>query len=162
MKIRYHIPQGINPKNNAIRWATWFGCGFITPAPGTWGSLGALPFGVLLYALGGPILLLLALCAILPLGLWAAHEYGKAVQEHDSPQIVIDEVIGMWIALILAALNPALIIIAFLAFRFFDTLKPWPICFFDKKVKNAAGVILDDVIAGLFACLCVVGADLIF
>ena len=154
MKIHYKVPDNLNPKAPFVRWATWFGCGFISPAPGTWGSLGALPFGILLYALGGPILLLFAICAILPLGLWAAHEYGKAIKEHDSPQIVIDEVIGMWIALIPVAGAPVFyIILAFLLFRFFDILKPWPISFFDKNVKNAFGVILDDVLAGLFALL---------
>ena len=74
---------------------------------------------------------------------------------HDSKMIVIDEVAGQWIALLPAALNPALILIAFILFRFFDILKPWPISFIDKKVPGALGVMGDDIIAGLFAAICV-------
>lgn len=161
MKISYKVPEGINPKQNFAIWATWFGCGYLNPAPGTWGTLGAIPFGILFYALGGPILLFVAVCVIIPLGLWAAHNFGKASGDHDSKMIVIDEVAGMWIALIPAALNPFLIIVAFLAFRFFDILKPWPISFFDKKMENAAGVMLDDVVAGIFAALCVIGINIL-
>ena len=161
-KISYQVPSGINPKASYARWATWFGCGYISPGPGTWGSLGALPVGIVLYILGGPILLLLAICAILTIGFWAAQEYGKAAQEHDSKQIVIDEVAGMWIALIPAGLNPLYILIAFVLFRVFDIYKPWPIYLADKNIKNAGGVMLDDVLAGLFACLGLVLIDVLF
>ena len=124
---------------------------FLNPAPGTWGSLGALPFGIALYALGGSIFLAIAVVIITVIGLWAADRFDKAMQGHDSKMIVIDEVAGQWLALIPAALNPYLIFVAFIGFRFFDVLKPWPISFFDKEVRGAAGVMGDDIVAGLFA-----------
>ncbi len=159
MRITYTIPSPINPREPYARWASWFGCGYLSPAPGTWGSMVALPLGLILYALGGPILLLLGICALIPVGLWAAQEFGKKIGEHDSKHIVIDEVAGMWIALVPAALNPLLIVVAFIAFRGFDILKPWPVCFFDKKMHNAAGVMLDDIVAGLMACMVVISVE---
>jgi phosphatidylglycerophosphatase A len=159
MTIKYQIPQGIDPKRPSSLLATWFGCGYLHPAPGTWGTLGAIPFGLILFALGGPILLIIGICIVSAIGLWAADDFGKAVNEPDAKQIVIDEVAGMWIALIPAALNPLLIVVAFAAFRFFDILKPWPVSFADKNFKNATGVMLDDILAGFYAYLCVLVVD---
>lgn len=107
---------------------------------------------------GGAITLGIASLCITLLGLWAAHKFDQDMDGHDSKMIVIDEVAGQWIALIPAALNPALILLAFIAFRFFDILKPWPVSFFDKKVPGAIGVMGDDIVAGLFAALCVIAA----
>lgn len=153
--LNFKIPEQLDQKKPFIWVASWFGCGFINPAPGTWGSLGALPFGVAIYALGGPYALIIAAIAATIIGLWAADKFDKAMDGHDSKMIVIDEVAGQWIALIPAALNPALIVFAFIGFRFFDILKPWPVSFFDKKVAGAVGVMGDDVLAGLMAAICV-------
>tara|TARA_R110001592_G_scaffold16881_5_gene71439 strand:+ start:720 stop:1208 length:489 start_codon:yes stop_codon:yes gene_type:complete len=151
MKLNYTVPEKLDQKQRYVWIASWFGCGFINPAPGTWGSLGAIPFGLVIYALGGAYALGVAAFLITVLGLWAADKFDKAMDGHDSKMIVIDEVAGQWIAMIPAALNPVLVIIAFIAFRFFDILKPWPISFFDKKVKGAVGVMGDDIVAGIFA-----------
>ena len=151
MPLNYSIPKKLD-RNKAYTWvASWFGCGFINPAPGTWGSLGAIPFGVALFWTGGSSLLAVAVVAVTILGLWAADRFDKAVDGHDSKMIVIDEVAGQWIALIPAALNPYLIIVAFVSFRFFDIIKPWPVSFFDKKIRGPVGVMGDDIVAGLFA-----------
>ncbi len=159
MSLNYSIPEKLD-RNKAYTWvASWFGCGFINPAPGTWGSLGAIPFGIVIYMLGGGTLLAVAAAFITLLGLWAADRFDKAVDGHDSKMIVIDEVAGQWIALIPAALNPYLTLVAFIAFRFFDILKPWPVCFFDKKIKGAMGVMGDDIIAGLYAAAIVILVD---
>ena len=153
MKLNYKVPKQLDQKKLYVWLASWFGCGFINPAPGTWGSLGALPFGVVIFALSGAYGLGFAAFIITTIGLWAADKFDKAMDGHDSKMIVIDEVAGQWIALIPAALNPFLIILAFILFRFFDILKPWPICFIDKKVKGAAGVMGDDIVAGFFAAI---------
>lgn len=73
--------------------------------------------------------------------------------------IVVDEVAGMWIALIPVAAYPSFLFIAlaFLLFRFFDVLKPWPISYLDQNVDGAAGVMADDILAGVFAAFCLIG-----
>ncbi len=153
--LNFKVPEQLDKKKPFVWVASWFGFGFINPAPGTWGSLGALPFGVAIFALGGVNALMVAAVIATLVGLWAADRFDKAMDGHDSKMIVIDEVAGQWIALIPAALNPALILFAFIAFRFFDILKPWPVSFFDKKVAGAVGVMGDDVLAGLMAAICV-------
>ena len=157
--IKYKIPDKLDRKKDYVWLASWFGFGFIKPAPGTWGSLAAIPFGLIIYEFGGAPALAIAVIIVTIIGLWAADKFDKAMDGHDSKMIVIDEVAGQWIALIPAALNPLLIIIAFITFRFFDILKPYPISFIDKKVKGAWGVMGDDIIAGIFAALCVMGVD---
>ena len=162
MTVNYSIPEQLDRKK-AYTWiASWFGCGFLKPAPGTWGSLGAIPFGIALYMLGGGILLAIATLIVTIIGLWAANRFDKAMDGHDSKMIVIDEVAGQWLTLIPAALNPYLIFVAFIAFRFFDILKPWPISFFDKEVKGAIGVMGDDIVAGIFAGIVVILAESLF
>lgn len=143
--------------------ATWFGCGLLKPAPGTWGTLGALPFGVaLLYYGGWPVLALTTiLCFII--GLWAARKFDAMVGGHDCSAIVIDEVVGVWIALLPALLHGSFfiagiyVLLAFLLFRFFDILKPWPVGSADKKLPGAWGVMVDDVFAGIMAAIIIAG-----
>jgi len=138
-------------KHPAILLATWFGLGRIPYAPGTWGSLGAIPPALLIMHYGGALWLGAAAIAITLIGLWAAHIYETKSQSHDASAIVIDEVAGQWLALIPAGLNPLLVVLAFLGFRFFDITKLGPIGYADKKIGGAAGVMADDIIAGLFA-----------
>lgn len=138
--------------------ATWCGCGLMRPGPGTWGSLGALPFGILFLVLGGPVLLGVAALLLFPLGIWATKQILKGSEEDHDPQIVVvDEVIGQWIALLPALLNPLYIVLAFIFFRAFDVMKPWPVSYFDQKIPGAWGVMMDDVAAGILAALCLLG-----
>jgi phosphatidylglycerophosphatase A len=139
--------------------ATWCGCGMINKLPGTAGSVGAIPFALLLVHGGGVYNLLLGLAVVTALGFWAARKFDEARGAHDSQMIVIDEVAGMFIALIPAGFSPILVPLAFLFFRFFDILKPWPVSYFDKKVKGAAGVMGDDLVAGILAAICVYGVS---
>lgn len=141
----------------AIFLASWLGSGFLKPAPGTWGSLAALPFGLALSYYSGITGLLLGIALIFIIGLWSAAIFEEQSGVHDDKRIVIDEVAGQWIALIPAAFNPLLILLAFISFRFFDILKPWPIGYIDKKVEGAFGVMFDDIIAGIFAGFIVLG-----
>jgi phosphatidylglycerophosphatase A len=146
-----------NFKHPAIVLATWFGCGLMKPAPGTWGTVGALPFGIFMLALGGWPVLLAGAVIVSIAGYWAAGEYERQSGTHDSSSIVIDEAAGMWIALLTAALNPVSASLAFILFRAFDILKPWPVGWADKKLPGALGVMADDILAGVIAAILLYG-----
>lgn len=137
--------------------ATWFGSGLSPKAPGTMGSLAALPFGWALFAWGGwPFLAAGALAAFV-IGLWATKVYIRGLENKDPGQVVIDEVAGQWIALLPATLDPILFAVGFVLFRFFDILKPWPISWLERRYSGAFGVMIDDVLAGIFAAIGVYG-----
>ncbi|MCB1651608.1 MAG: phosphatidylglycerophosphatase A [Alphaproteobacteria bacterium] len=141
--------------------ATWFGFGLLKPAPGTWGSLGSLPFGLLIFKFSGLIGLLAAIVLVSLVGYWAADRFEKNTGIHDCKMVVIDEVAGQWIALLPVfyfwGLNGLGVLSAFLLFRVFDILKPWPVSYFDKKIDNAIGVMGDDIVAGLYGALIITG-----
>jgi phosphatidylglycerophosphatase A len=141
----------LRPHAPAALLATWFGSGLLPVVPGTWASLAALPFAALLVWLGGPLLVLLASAAMFPLGMWAADAYMAATRVHDPPAIVIDEVVGQWLTLALVPIDPVLYALGFLLFRIFDVLKPWPANFVDRAVTGGFGVMLDDVVAAVYA-----------
>lgn len=142
---------------------TVFGVGYIRPAPGTWGSLVALPWGWLLHVLGGFPLLVIAVIAGFAKGWWATAKMTAGSDDHDPSEIVVDEVVGQWIALLplsYAAWTRGLDMLvmwpgwiaAFVLFRLFDIWKPWLVGWADRR-GDALGVMLDDVIAGIFAAL---------
>lgn len=143
--------------------ATVFHVGYLRPAPGTWGSAAALPAAWLIGVISGPIGLLLATVAAFFAGLFASKAMTAGTDNHDPSEIVIDEVVGQWIALLpvfygaqasgsnLLALWPGWIA-AFILFRLFDIWKPGPIGWADAR-GDSLGTMLDDVIAGVFAAL---------
>ncbi|MDG1117163.1 MAG: phosphatidylglycerophosphatase A [Flavimaricola sp.] len=146
--------------------ATFGGIGNLRPAPGTWGSLAALPCAWVLMVLGGPWLLVAATLVILPLGYFAALEEILATRDTDPSWVVIDEVAGQWIALWPIALGAAMMnaapsalwpgwVAAFALFRLFDITKPGWVGRADRR-GDALGLMLDDVIAGVFAALGVI------
>ena len=143
----------------AVLLGTWGGSGFLRPAPGTWGTLAALPFGLALLAAGGPAALAAGVIAVYIAGFFAAQKIEDATGRHDLSEIVVDEVAGMWIALIPAALAPLPVLSAFLFFRLFDVTKLGPIGWCDKRLPGAHGVMLDDILAGIAAALCLMGLD---
>ena len=146
--------------------ATFFYSGLIRPAPGTWGSLAALPAAWVLHALGGSWLVVAAIVLAFAAGVWATREEAAATGIHDPQHVVIDEVAGQWIALLpvligadhvgadVLALWPGWIA-AFVFFRLFDIWKPGPVGWADRR-DDAMGVMLDDVIAGILAAVVVV------
>lgn len=144
-------------KSPAVWLATWFGCGLMKPAPGTWGTLGALPFGILMLVLGGWPVLLGAAILISVIGYWASAQYEQLSGKHDASEIVIDEVAGMWIALMAATTAAWTVGLAFLLFRALDIIKPWPVGWADKKLPGALGVMADDIIAGILSALILLG-----
>lgn len=149
-----------------IRAIVTFGfAGHLRPASGTWGSLAALPVAWALHVAGGPLLLLSATVLLFLAGLWATERYLAETGGKDPSEVVIDEAAGQWIALLpvsfgaahadagLAALWPG-VLTAFLAFRLFDIWKPGPVAW-AESAKGARGVMLDDVVAGWIAAMCV-------
>lgn len=135
---------------------TGFGSGLIRPAPGTWGSLAALFFA--LPILGGGFAqekLFVMIALSIALGIYTANIWEKYTGSHDDGRIVIDEFAGMWIAMlpltVAGLFTPLNLALSFGLFRFFDIVKPWPIGWLDKHVSGGLGVMIDDVIAGLFA-----------
>lgn len=136
--------------------ATWFGVGFARKAPGTWGSLATLPLGVLVLWLGGPWATAAAGLAATALGIWAVAVYLQSSALKDPKEVVIDEVAGQLFALVPAGLDWRLWVIAFVLFRFFDITKPGPIGW-AERLPGAFGVMIDDVIAGVAAGLCLWG-----
>ncbi len=141
----------LRPSSPAFLLATWFGAGLLPKAPGTWGSLAALPFAWALTWWGGVWLLLTATIALFGCGLWAVGRYLAASGEHDPGPIVIDEVVGQWATLLVAPLDPWAYALGFVLFRAADVIKPWPANWLDREVRGALGVMIDDVVAALYA-----------
>lgn len=154
-----------------IRALTTFGyLGYLRPAPGTWGSAGALVLGLAIDRWLGFPALLLATLAVIPLGYWAVARDLPRWEGEDPSQIVIDEVAGQWLALLFPAFafwrmgltDWAVVaypgwVAAFLFFRLFDIWKPWLVGRADRK-GGARGVMEDDLWAGLFAGIMVIVA----
>lgn len=131
--------------------ATGFGAGYLPLAPGTWGSIVALPSAALILWIGGAwLLFIFSLLAVIT-GLWASHYYAQAVGYDDPSEVVIDEVAGQWIALLFAPQGLLGFFAAFIFFRLFDIFKPWPASWFNNHLGGGPGIMFDDVIAGLYA-----------
>jgi len=131
--------------------ATWFGAGYLPKAPGTWGSLAALPFAWLIMTYSGPWMLLGATCGVFLVGIWAANGYMKRSGNHDPGPVVIDEVAGQWMTLILVPVDLSYYVLGFVLFRLADIFKPWPASWADKKVDGGIGVMLDDILAAFYS-----------
>ena len=135
------------------------GLGYLPAAPGTWGTLGALPVYWLLSGrpLWAAVAVTLALTAVaVALSGRAEAIYGG----HDVQHIVIDEVVGLLWAVLAVPWRLPQIVAAFVLFRLLDALKPWPISAIDRRVGGGLGVVLDDVVAGMVACALLHGARL--
>ena len=143
--------HGIAVWHPAFLLATWFGCGTLPLGPGTWGSLAALPLAWLLAARGGTPVLAAATAAVLLVGWWAAAVYVRRTGVEDPREVVIDEVAGQWLTLLFVRPDPLLYLAGFAAFRLFDIWKPWPVGWADRTIGGGLGVMLDDVLAGLYA-----------
>jgi phosphatidylglycerophosphatase A len=155
------LPPGMTLTDPTALLATWFGTGLLRPAPGTFGSLAAIPFGYVIAMIAGPIGLAASAVLLMVIGTRAATAYGRKSGVVDDSSIVVDEVAGIWIAALAAQDNAVLWGIAFLLFRLFDIWKPWPASYFDRKSRDGFDVMMDDVIAGIYALLGVSIAALI-
>jgi phosphatidylglycerophosphatase A len=144
---------GRDLRDPAILIATWFGIGLVKWAPGTFASLAALPLAWILRSYTGPLGLAMAAGALFVVGTWAAARYERRTGTHDSSAIVVDEVVGQWITLLLIPAELTVYALAFVLFRLFDILKPWPISLADRRIGGGFGVMFDDVLAGIVAAV---------
>jgi len=132
--------------------ALGFGSGLSKYAPGTVGSLVAIPI-FLAITWTNPIAYVGIVVLLFVIGVWCCGHSAGLLGTHDHPAIVWDEIVGMLIALFLIPVSPLYLLLGFLLFRFFDIVKPWPIGWVDRRVDGGMGIMLDDVIAGLMSLL---------
>lgn len=151
-KITSHKPAKGFVDYLALILATGFGSGYSPIAPGTAGTIIAVPIYIFLsfYCQISLLFYLLILLLLIIIGSIAAQRVGKHFGLIDAQQIVIDEIIGFLITMTAIPLNWPNLILGFALFRVFDILKPWPVSYFDSKVANGFGVVMDDVMAGCY------------
>ena len=130
--------------------ATGFGVGYSPLAPGTLGTLVAIPVYYFLSNISRPIYEI-TLIGIFFLSVWISENAEIFFGKKDDPRIVIDEMMGFLITMLWVPKTVRFIIIGFLLFRFFDILKPFPIRHLERRLKGGFGVVLDDVMAGAYA-----------
>ena len=129
-----------------------FGAGLSPVAPGTAGTVVAVGLELLMRPLGLParVAIVVAVCVV---GVWICGESARRLGAHDHPGIVWDEFAGYFLAMLAAPAGWPWVLAGFVLFRFFDVLKPWPIRELDHGIHGGLGIMLDDLVAGLFAGL---------
>ena len=144
------------PQFNLKKWyqflALGFGSGLAAIAPGTFGTLAAVPLVALLLWLGNVYLLAFVIAGSI-LGVYLCGKTAEDIGEHDHKAIVWDEIVGYSITLLWAPLHWQTLVLGFVLFRLFDIVKPWPISVLDKNLHGGLGIMLDDIAAGLAALL---------
>ena len=139
-------------KNPVHLLSVGFGSGLAPKAPGTFGTIAALPFWYGLQFLS-PAYYVLVLILAFVLGVYLCGATADALGVHDHGGIVWDEFVGLWIALFMVPMHITWIALGFVLFRLFDIWKPWPIRVLDAKVHGGFGIMIDDVLAGVYAYL---------
>jgi phosphatidylglycerophosphatase A len=129
-----------------------FGSGLAPKAPGTFGTLAAIPPYLLMTLLPVSGYLLVVVVAAV-LGIYLCGRTARDMGVHDHPGIVWDEFVGFWITMLFVPVQWYWIMAGFALFRLFDIWKPWPIRVVDQKVEGGFGIMLDDVLAGIYALL---------
>ena len=144
------IPAALILKNPVCFLAFGFGSGLSPKAPGTCGTLAAIP--LYLIAAHLPLWAYLALTLLMFLtGAWLCGRCGQILGIEDHGGIVWDEFTGLFITLAGTPASPSVVIAGFVLFRLFDILKPWPVNWLDRNIHGGLGIMLDDAVAGLFA-----------
>ena len=132
--------------------ATGFYSGYLPKAPGTWGSLVGLLLFFLLHTLSLGIYLAIV-AGIFIIGTFAAGEAEKIMDRKDPGLVVIDEIVGMLITMIAIPATPLTMGLGFILFRIFDIWKPFPIGLVDQRFHGGLGIMLDDIIAGIYSLI---------
>ena len=148
-----HIRKRVSLANPVHFLALGFGSGLAPKAPGTFGTIAAIPLVcVLAYStsLSGYILVTLVASIV---GIWLCGKTAKDMMVHDDSSIVWDEIAGLLITMIAVPLSWQTLLLGFVLFRLFDILKPWPISYLDARVHGGFGIMIDDVLAGFFALI---------
>ena len=141
----------------SVLFATFFGVGFIPGGPGTYAAILSLPF-IWWMTEWDLVYRVLAFSIVTVLSVFWSDAAGIYFNESDSRKIVIDEVVGVWLALLFVnEPNITIFIIGLVAFRFFDIVKPGPVKWADENLKGGFGVVVDDLIAGVLAAVVVFG-----
>lgn len=146
------MPQAPTPFRSPVQFLAFgFGSGLSPKAPGTVGTLAAVPVYLLVadWPLWAYSLLVLAAAVV---GVWICQRASDQLQVHDHPGIVWDEFVGYWITMWAVPADWLWMAIGFTVFRVLDIAKPWPISHLDRKVKGGFGIMIDDILAGVMAC----------
>jgi len=139
--------------------ATWFGCGLVPKAPGTMGTLGAIPLYLLVAHFGQPGVAAAAL-AVTAMGIWAGSVVARELDKKDPQIVVVDEVAGFLVTMLpVRDVSWLAVLIGFVAFRAFDIIKPWPARRLEA-LPGGWGIVLDDIAAGVFGALVMVALRL--
>tara|TARA_R110001632_G_scaffold75443_2_gene171780 strand:+ start:9560 stop:10048 length:489 start_codon:yes stop_codon:yes gene_type:complete len=148
-----HIRKRVSLANPVHFLALGFGSGLAPKAPGTFGTIAAIPLVcVLAYSTSLSGYLLVTLVASI-VGIWLCGKTAKDMMVHDDSSIVWDEIAGLLITMIAVPLSWQTLLLGFVLFRLFDILKPWPISYLDARVHGGFGIMIDDVLAGFFALI---------
>jgi len=164
MGLKYEKPDGLARQvvGHPVHWFSFgFGSGLLPVAPGTWASLFTAIAFWFLPEMSTP--LFLGLIAVLFLfGVWVCGESSRRLKVHDFQGIVFDEIVGMLLTLVVVIRDPLWIMIAFFWFRIMDVWKPWPIRDVDHRMSGGLGIMLDDVLAAIYAAVATVLMQKIF
>ena len=142
--------------------ATGFGVGHLPWVPGSWGSLAALACGWAIVSVGGHLALAIAAVVAFALGCWVSGLVAETSGLKDPHFIVVDEIAAQWLVLIVAPLDGRWYAAAFLSFRLFDITKPWPARLVERRIPGGLGVMLDDVVAAIYALVLLLMAEGVF
>lgn len=153
---REAIPPALVLRNPVCFLAFGFGSGLAPKAPGTFGTLAALPLYLLASGLPLPGYLAVVI-AMFAVGVWLCGRCEKIIGAEDHSGIVWDEFVGLFVTYIAAPVDTYNVVAGFCLFRLFDVWKPWPIAWLDRRVHGGLGIMLDDVLAGVYAALGLAG-----
>ena len=149
------MEKKINLKNPVHFLAVGFGSGLLKPAPGTWGTLAGLMLSILLWNIAQSNLFFIFLAVIsFIFGCYLCQKTSNDLGVHDDGRIVWDEIVAIFLMFaFLPEYNCLTYILTFISFRIFDILKPYPIRYFDEKLESGLGIMVDDILAAIFALI---------
>ncbi|RDE82430.1 phosphatidylglycerophosphatase A [Haemophilus parahaemolyticus] len=149
------MEKKINLKNPVHFLAIGFGSGLLKPAPGTWGTLAGLMLSILLWNITQSNLFFIFLAVIsFIFGCYLCQKTSNDLDVHDDGRIVWDEIVAIFLMFaFLPEYNWFTYILTFISFRIFDILKPYPIRYFDEKLESGLGIMVDDILAAIFALI---------
>jgi phosphatidylglycerophosphatase A len=134
----------------ALLLATWFGVGSMPVTPGTFGTVASLPL-IMILNHATPLLKVTFLIIFIALAIWSAGLCAGILGKKDPSEIVIDEVAGFLLTVLFLPTSWTVLLLAFVLFRVFDILKPFPIGALDRNVPGGTGIVVDDLLAGVYA-----------
>ena len=142
------LPPGALTRSLASFLALGAGSGLAPRAPGTFGTLAAVPLAFLMPA--GALAQLAVVAALFAVGVWCCGRAAREIGVHDHGGIVWDEIVGYLLAMVAVPRTVGFVVLGFALFRLFDVVKPWPIGAIDRRVHGGLGIMLDDIVAALF------------